>query len=95
MLEIKKFDAADYLKTEEDIAEYLRVVLEEKNPDLIIKAIGDIARARGMNKISKDVGVNRESLYKSLSGEVGVNFKTIYNVLDALGLKLAIIPKNA
>ena len=95
MLEIKKFDAADYLKTEGDIAEYLRVVLEEKNPDLIIKAIGDIARARGMNKISKDVGVNRESLYKSLSGEVGVNFKTIYNVLDALGLKLAIIPKNA
>lgn len=95
MLEIKKFDAADYLKTEEDIAEYLRVVLEEKNPDLIIKAIGDIARAKSMNKISKDVGVNRESLYKSLSGEVGVNFKTIYNVLDALGLKLAIIPKNA
>ena len=95
MLEIKKFDAADYLKTEADIAEYLRVVLEEKNPDLIIKAIGDIARARGMNKISKDVGVNRESLYKSLSGEIGVNFKTIYNVLDALGLKLAIIPKNA
>ena len=94
MIEIKKFDVADYLKTEEDIVKYLKVVSEEKNPDLLIKAIGDVARAKSINKISKDIGVNRESLYKSLSGDVGVNFKTIYNVLDVLGLELTIIPKR-
>ena len=94
MIEIKKFDVADYLKTEEDIVEYLKVVSQERNPDLLIKAIGDVARAKSINKISKDIGVNRESLYKSLSGEVGVNFKTIYNVLDVLGLELTIMPKR-
>jgi probable addiction module antidote protein len=89
-----KFDVVDYLKTEGDIAGYLSAILEEGDPDLLVRAIGDIARARSINKISKSIGVNRESLYKSLSGSVKVNFDTIYKVIDSLGFKISILPKN-
>jgi probable addiction module antidote protein len=89
-----KFDAVDYLKTEDDIAEYLKAVLEENSPSLLIKTIGDIARARSINKISKNIGVNREGLYKSLSGNIKVNFETVYKVLDNLGFKFDIVPKQ-
>jgi probable addiction module antidote protein len=89
-----KFDVADHLKTEDDINGYLSAVLEENNPNLLIKAIGDIAKARSINKISKDIGVNREGLYKSLSGKIKVNFETVYKVVDNLGFKMLILPKR-
>lgn len=94
MVNITKYDVIDYLKTEQDIASFLEAIIEENEPNLLIKAIGDVARARSINKISKDIGVNRESLYKSLNGETRVSFKTIYKVLDNLGLKINIVPKN-
>ena len=69
MIEIKKFDVADYLKTEEDIVEYLKVVSQEKNPDLLIKAIGDVARAKSINKILSD------STYKENAVKIAESFK--------------------
>lgn len=64
--DLQEFDAAEYLTSEEDIAIYLTVVLEENDPALLAAALGDIARARGMTQIAKDSGITREALYKAL-----------------------------
>ncbi len=72
------------------MAAYLEACLEEANGDaaFIAKALGDIARAKGMAQVARDAGLSRESLYKALSGERSPGFDTILKVMDALGLKL-------
>ena len=87
-----KWDASDYLESEEDIAEYLNAVIEENDPTLLQEALGDIARARGMTSIARETGAGRESLYKSLSASGNPSFATITKVLAALGLKITITP---
>jgi len=85
-----KFDVAEHLRTPDEMAAYLEACLEEANGDatLIAKALGDIARAKGMSQVAKDAGLSRESLYKALSGDRSPNFDTILKVVAALGLKL-------
>jgi probable addiction module antidote protein len=85
-----KYDVAEHLRTPEDMAAYLEACLEEANGDaaFIAKALGDIARAKGMTQVARDAGLSRESLYKALSGERSPGFDTILKVLQALGLKL-------
>jgi probable addiction module antidote protein len=84
------YDVAEHLRTPEESAAYLEACLEEAEGDaaFIAKALGDIARARGMSQIAKETGLSRESLYKSLSGERIPTFDTILKVINALGLKL-------
>ncbi len=91
---LSKFDVADYLTTEEDMKEYLAISLESDNPDKIIRAINDIARARGMNELAQKMGVGRASLYKSLNGSVKPRFETICKALDALGFRLSVKCKS-
>ena len=71
-------------------AAYLEMCIEEANGDtaFITKALGDIARAKGMTQVARDAGLSRESLYKALSGERSPGFDTILKVISALGLKL-------
>lgn len=85
-----RYDSAEYLETPEDMAAYLEACLEEANGDaaFIAKALGNIARAKGMTQVARDAGLSRESLYKALSGERTPGFDTILKVIDALGLKL-------
>ena len=85
-----RFDVAEHLRTPEEMAAYLEASIEEANGDatFIAKALGDIARARGMSQVAKDAGLSRESLYKALSGDRNPNFDTILKVISALGLKL-------
>lgn len=85
-----KYDVAEHLRTPEEMAAYLEACLEEANGDtaFIAKALGDIARAKGMSKVARDAGLSRESLYKALSGERSPGFDTILKVIAALGLKL-------
>lgn len=85
-----KYDAADYLKTEEDMAAYLTACIEDSgdDPELIAVAIGNIARAYGMMKISQKTGLTREGLYRSLSKDGNPSFGTVLKVMRALGLKL-------
>lgn len=85
-----KYDVAEHLRTSEEMAAYLEACLEESNGDaaFIAKALGDIARAKGMTQVARDAGLSRESLYKALSGERSPGFDTILKVLQALGLKL-------
>lgn len=91
-LDITPFDVSDYLNDEEDYKEYLQAILEEGNLNLLLSALGDIAKARGMSEIAKQSGLNRESLYKSLSPNANPRFDTIYKVLNALGLTLSVKP---
>jgi len=85
-----KYDLAEHLRTPEEMAAYLEACLEEANGDaaFIAKALGDIARAKGMTQVARDAGLSRESLYKALSGERSPGFDTILKVVGALGLKL-------
>lgn len=82
------WDAAEYLKTEEDMAAYLEAALEENDPTLVSAALGDIAKAKGMTDIAKKTGLGRESLYKALSQEGNPEFSTVMKIISALGLKL-------
>jgi probable addiction module antidote protein len=83
-----KFDAAAYLDNEETIAEYLSAVMEKNDLDLLLAAVGDVAKARGMAKIARDSGLGRESLYKAFAPGAKPRFDTVMKVLQALGLKL-------
>ena len=87
---LKKWDSAAHLKTDEDIAAYLQACFEEAGNDaaFIAKALGNIARARGMSQVAQETGLGRESLYKALSGDGNPSFATILKVMNALGLRL-------
>jgi probable addiction module antidote protein len=85
-----KYDVSEHLRTPEEMAAYLEACIEEANGDatFIAKALGDIARAKGMSQVARDAGLSRESLYKALSGERSPGFDTILKVIGALGLSL-------
>jgi len=85
-----KYDVAEYLNTPEEMAAYLEACLEEANGDaaFVARALGNIARAKGMSEIARETGLSRESLYKSLSGERSPSFETVLKVINALGLKI-------
>ena len=85
-----QYDVAEHLRTPEEMAAYLEACFDEANGNaaFIAKALGDIARAKGMSQVARDAGLSRESLYKALSGERSPGFDTILKVMRALGLKL-------
>ncbi len=89
-LKTRPWDVADTLETKEDIAAYLDAVLEDGDPDLLKKALGDIARAKGMTEIARTAGLGRANLYKALSPEGNPEFATVAKVLRALGLRLTV-----
>jgi probable addiction module antidote protein len=90
--DLPEFDAAEYLKTDEDMAAYLTVVLEENDAAALAQALGTIARARGMAGIAQSAGIGREALYKALRPGAQPRFETIARVCAALGLKLTVQP---
>jgi len=90
--ELPIFDMAEYLEDDQAIAEYLTIVMEENDPALLAAALGDIARARGMNDIAKASGLGREALYKALRPGAKPRFETIQRVCAALGVKLTAVP---
>ena len=82
------WDPSEYLETEEQVTAYLEDIFKSGDPELIVTAIGDVARARGMSKIADDINLGRESLYKSLSQSGNPSFETILKVLSYLGFGL-------
>lgn len=89
------FDIADYLDSEEMIAEYLNTVLEDGNSSDLIVAIGHIAKAIGMTKIAEKTGMSRPSLYKALSDGAKPQFETVMKVLKAIGGQISVKPMSA
>jgi probable addiction module antidote protein len=91
-----RYDVAEHLRTPEEMAAYLEACFEEAGGDaaFIAKALGDIARAKGMAQVARDAGLSRESLYKALSGDRSPGFDTILKVIRALGLRLYAEPSQ-
>ena len=86
--DLPEFDFSEHLESEQAMAEYLTVVLEDNDPSLLAAALGDIARARGMSEIARASGITREALYKALRPDAQPRFDTISRVCAALGVKL-------
>lgn len=92
MVKVSKFDAVDYLDSEEMMAEYLTAAMEDENPDVFLAALSDVAKARGISQLAKDTGLGRESLYKSLTPGAKPRFDTIMKITKALGVPLVVKP---
>jgi probable addiction module antidote protein len=90
-LKTREFDPARYLQSEEEQAEYLKLTCEDGAPSEIAKALGAVARARGITDLSRKTGLTRQALYKALSGEGNPELGTIAKVAEALGYRLAIV----
>jgi len=86
------FDVADYLDTDEIIAEYLSAALEDPNPDVFLMAVADVAKAKGMGQIASATGLGRESLYKAFAPGAKPRYDTVLKVLRALGMQLHAVP---
>ncbi|TZG09265.1 putative addiction module antidote protein [Comamonas thiooxydans] len=93
--DLPTFDMAEHLKTDEDLAAYLSLVLEEDDPAELANALGVIARARGMTEIASASGLTREALYKALRPGSQPRFDTIRRVCGALGVRLVAQPIHA
>ena len=91
-VKLSRYDVVDHLQSPEDMAAYLDAWLDEFPDDVsgIARAVGDIARAKGMTQVAKDAGLSRESLYRALSNEGNPSLSTILKVLGAVGLKLSV-----
>ncbi|MCG5524077.1 putative addiction module antidote protein [Ectothiorhodospira haloalkaliphila] len=92
MSKVTKFDAAEYLDSEEVIAEYLNAALEDEDPNVFLAAVGDVAKARGMAQLARDTGLGRESLYKALTPGAKPRYDTVLKVIRALGVGMHASP---
>ena len=92
--QVSPYDVVDYLNDEKDIAAYLNAALADGNPTIIASALGDVARARGMQKISKTTGLNRGNLYQSLTKNGDPKLSTLSKLLKSLDLTLSVTPSS-
>ena len=90
-LDLAPFDASDYLDSENVIAEYLAVALEDPDSEAFLAAVCDVAKARGMADVAASAGLGRESLYKALRPGAQPRFDTVRRLLTALGVRLDVI----
>lgn len=87
-IKLLPFDVTRYLTDDAAIAEYMTAVLETGDSELLLLALGDVAKARGMSQVARDAGLGRESLYKALAPGAKPRFDTVLRVAQALGIKL-------
>lgn len=92
---LKKFDAAEHLRTPEARAEYLNIVLADGDPTEIRDALNLVARAQGMSELAKAAGVTREGLYKTLGENGNPEFATVLRIIGAMGIRLMAEPTGA
>ena len=94
MKNFERFDVVDYLDNEEVIAEYISAAMEDSDPDMFLRAVADVARARGMSKLAQDSGLGRESLYKALRPGSKPRYETVSKILTALNVKIKAVPAH-
>lgn len=89
-LKLAPFEASEFLDNEAVIAEYLAAALEDPNPDVFLRAVANVAKARGVAQVAKASGLGRESLYKALAPGAKVRYETVRKLLESLGVKLTV-----
>lgn len=89
------YDAADYLKTDEDIAAYLEVAIEDGEPETLLTALRNVAKVRGMTQLARSAGITREALYRMLADGGNPELRSLVRIVDALGFRVALVPKAA
>ena len=94
-LKVHPYDTADLIETEEDILMYLEIAMEGNDPKHIARALGVVARSKGMTKIAKKTGLGRQALYTALSENGNPTLETLISVLSALGLELKVQKRAA
>jgi len=92
-IKVSDFDISDYLKTDEDMVEFLKASLEEPDPEIFLSALNAVVRLKGVGRLADEAGVGRESLYKSLAPGAKPRFETIIKITSALGLSFDIHPR--
>ena len=90
-----EYDPADYINSREDVIAFLEGALEENDPDFLLRTIGHIARSKGMSKIAKELNIDRAGLYKALAPDGNPSFRTVFKLLDLLGLRIKVEQKSA
>ena len=90
-----KYDPAEVITTKETVIAFLEGALEKNDPDFLLRTIGHIARSKGMTQIARELGVTRKGLYKSLAPDGNPSFKTVFKLIDLLGLRLKMELKTA
>ena len=93
-MKLEKFDAADFIENDEDVIEYLNAALEEGDPEFFAKSVGVVMRARGMTKIAEETGLGRQNLYKAFAGGQSPTLKTLFKVLEALGIRVKVSKRD-
>ena len=91
----KKWDPAEYINSKEDVIALLEAALEENDPDFLLTIVGDIARSKGMTQIARDLSMSRKGLYKALAPDGNPSFRTVFKLLDLLGLRIRVEQKTA
>jgi probable addiction module antidote protein len=88
--QLAPFDVSRHLNSDAVIAEYLAAALEDPNPDMFLRAVANVAKARGMASVAEASGLGRESLYKALAPGAKVRYETVRKLVDSLGVKLTV-----
>jgi len=91
----EKWDPADDIETKEDVIGVLEAALEENDPDFLLSVVGDIARSKGMTQLAKELNITRKGLYKALAPDGNPSFKTVFKLLDLLGMRIRLEQKSA
>jgi len=90
-----KWDPAEIIETKETAIVFLEEALEENDPDFILRTVGHIVRSRGMARVARELGLDRKGLYKSLAPDGNPSFRTVFRLIDLLGLQLKVERKSA
>lgn len=91
----KKYDPAEIINTKEAVIAFLEGAIEDGDPDFLLSVVGDIARSKGMSQIARELNLDRKGLYKALTPDGNPSFKTVFKLLDLLGLRIKLEPKSA
>ena len=90
-----EYEPAEVINSKEAVKAFLEFAIEENDPDFLLRTVGHIARSKGMAKIARELNLDRKGLYKALAPDGNPSFKTVFKLLDLLGLQVRIEPKTA
>ncbi|WP_321972458.1 addiction module antidote protein [Paratractidigestivibacter sp.] len=93
-LRVSEWRAADFINDKEDVIGYINGLLEQGDDDVLLEALGDIARSEGMTKLARETGITRDGLYKALAASGNPSYSTVRKVFAALGLELRVVPAD-